>query len=174
MEIQIRAMRPDDFDAVQEIFRTVHAMHQENRPDLYRKLDAPLSRAYYTQMVENPGGIALCAECGGKVAGVAYTYMKAPTENPVMVPRITAFMDDLAVHPDFRGQHIGAQLMQAVLGYAWRCDNIETVVSLITSDNEASIHLHEKLGFSYCGQIRNAGVKFGKRLHLNIYELTFI
>ncbi|WP_394272394.1 GNAT family N-acetyltransferase [Butyricicoccus sp.] len=78
------------------------------------------------------------------------------------------------LHPDFRGQHIGAQLMQAVLGYAWRCDNIETVVSLITSDNEASIHLHEKLGFSYCGQIRNAGVKFGKRLHLNIYELTFI
>ena len=105
-------MRPDDFDAVQEIFHTVHAMHQENRPDLYRKLDAPLSRVYYTQMVENPGGIALCAECGGKVAGVAYTYMKAPTENPVMVPRITAFMDDLAVHPDFRGQGIGRALLE--------------------------------------------------------------
>lgn len=112
MEIQIRAMRLDDFDAVQEIFRTVHAMHQENRPDLYRKLDAPLSLAYYTQMVENPGGIALCAECGGKVAGVAYTYMKAPTENPVMVPRITAFMDDLAVHPDFRGQGVGRALLE--------------------------------------------------------------
>ena len=112
MEIQIRAMRPDDFDAVQEIFRTVHAMHQENRPDLYRKLDAPLSRAYYTQMVENPGGIALCAECGGEVAGVAYTNMKAPTENAVMVPRITAFMDDLAVHPDFRERGIGRALLE--------------------------------------------------------------
>ena len=78
------------------------------------------------------------------------------------------------LHPDFRGQHIGEQLMQAVLRYARQRDDIETVVSLITSDNAASIHLHETLGFSYCGQIRNAGTKFGKRLHLNIYELTFV
>ncbi|MCI6926712.1 MAG: GNAT family N-acetyltransferase, partial [Butyricicoccus porcorum] len=68
----------------------------------------------------------------------------------------------------------GEQLMQAVLRYARQRDDIETVVSLITSDNAASIHLHETLGFSYCGQIRNAGTKFGKRLHLNIYELTFV
>lgn len=66
MEIQIRAMRPDDFDAVQEIFRTVHAMHQENRPDLYRKLDAPLSRAYYTQMVENPGASRCVRSAAGR------------------------------------------------------------------------------------------------------------
>lgn len=78
------------------------------------------------------------------------------------------------LHPDFRGQHIGRQLMQTVLGYAWQRDDIETVVSLITSENAASIHLHEALGFSYCGQIRNVGIKFGKRLHVNIYELTFV
>ena len=112
MNMEIRAMRLDDFDAMQAIFRMVHALHQENRPDLYRKLDAPLTREYYAHMVENPDGIALCAVCDGQVAGVAYTYMKAPAANPVMVPRVTAFMDDLAVHPDFRGQGIGRALLE--------------------------------------------------------------
>ena len=147
MEIQIRAMRPDDFDAVQEIFRTVHAMHQENRPDLYRKLDAPLSRTYYTQMVENPGGIALCAECGGKVAGVAYTYMKAPTENPVMVPRITAFMDDLAVHPDFRGQGIGRALLEGSRKQALARGAVSLEL-MVWAFNQNAIEFYEHAGMT--------------------------
>lgn len=110
VELEIRAMREADFDAVQEIFRGVHALHQQNRPDIFRKLDAPLSYEYYMDMCKNPDGIALCAVCGGRIAGVSYTYIKKPNANPVALPRITAFMDDLAVHPDFRGQGVGKAL----------------------------------------------------------------
>lgn len=111
MNYEIRPMRDEDFDAVQEIFRSVHKLHQENRPDIYRELDAPLSYEYYTEMCANPDGIALCAVGGGKIAGVAYTYMKKPPSNPVVLPRAVAFMDDLAVHPDFRGQGVGKVLL---------------------------------------------------------------
>lgn len=77
------------------------------------------------------------------------------------------------VHKDYRGQGIGRSLMQEILAYAKQCDRIETVIALITSENAASIHLHETFGFSYCGQIRNAGMKFGKRLSLNAYQIIY-
>ncbi len=77
------------------------------------------------------------------------------------------------IHPDYRGKHIGSELMEEILKFAQKEQNIDTVVSLITSENETSIHLHEKYGFTYCGQIHNAGMKFGKRLHLNAYEICY-
>lgn len=77
------------------------------------------------------------------------------------------------IHEKYRGRGIGGRLMEETLKYAKGCREIGTVISLITSDNEVSIHLHEKFGFSYCGQIRNAGVKFGKNLSLNAYQIIY-
>ena len=57
--------------------------------------------------------------------------------------------------------------------YAAECDEIDTVISLITSENAASIHLHEAYGFEYCGQIKNAGTKFGRKLSLNAYQILY-
>lgn len=110
--MQIRAMRPEDYDQVAEIFKNVHAMHQENRPDIYRELENPLSLEYFSTMCSDPNGIALCAVCSERIAGLAYTYLKEPSANPVVQPRVTAFMDDLAVHPDFRGQGVGKALLE--------------------------------------------------------------
>ena len=112
MEVQIRALTLEDYSAAAEIFRQVHALHQENRPDIYRALDNPLSAAYFAQMCSDPNGIALCAVYAERIAGVAYTYIKPPSVNPVVQPRVTAFMDDLAVHPDFRGQGVGKTLLE--------------------------------------------------------------
>ena len=64
-------------------------------------------------------------------------------------------------------------LMENVLAYAAECDEIDTVISLITSENAASIHLHEVYGFEYCGQIKNAGTKFGRKLSLNAYQILY-
>lgn len=77
------------------------------------------------------------------------------------------------VHKDYRGIGIGRKLMEKTLAFAEECEEIETIISLITSENETSIYLHEAFGFSYCGQIRNAGVKFGRRLSLNAYQMIY-
>jgi len=77
------------------------------------------------------------------------------------------------IHEKYRGRGIGCKLMEETLKYAESCREIVTVISQITSENEASIRLHEKFGFSYCGQIRNTGVKFGKTLSLNVYQMIY-
>lgn len=77
------------------------------------------------------------------------------------------------IHEKHRGRGIGGKLMEETLNYAESCGEILTVISQITSDNEASIHLHEKFGFSYCGQIKNTGMKFGKILSLNVYQIIY-
>ena len=46
------------------------------------------------------------------------------------------------------------------------------LVGGIDAANQASIRLHEKLGFTHSGTIRQAGFKFGGWLDLSFYQLT--
>lgn len=80
---------------------------------------------------------------------------------------------ELSVYVDhhYRGQRIGEALMREVLDMARKQEQIHTVVSVITSQNTASIHLHRKLGFIYCGTLKEVGKKFDKWLDVEQYEL---
>ncbi|HTA95721.1 MAG TPA: GNAT family N-acetyltransferase [Verrucomicrobiae bacterium] len=70
----------------------------------------------------------------------------------------------------FRGQGIGKCLLQEII-VAAKEQNYHTLVGGIDATNSVSIHLHEKLGFTFCGTIRQAGFKFGRWLDLSFYQL---
>lgn len=74
------------------------------------------------------------------------------------------------VHPDFRGQGVGGVLLQALIERARQQDR-HLLVGAIDAGNAASIALHERLGFSHAGTIREAGFKFGRWLDLAFYQL---
>lgn len=69
-----------------------------------------------------------------------------------------------------RGQGIASALMKTVLEWAQSDPDTHTVVSVITSGNAASTRLHERFGFTYCGSIREVGVKFGNYLDIDNYQ----
>ena len=104
----------------------------------------------------------------GKVAG--YASLSRYRDRKAFDPAVEI---SIYVHKDYRGRGIGRSLMENVLAYAAECEEIDTVISLITSENAASIHLHEAYGFEYCGQIKNAGTKFGRKLSLNAYQILY-
>lgn len=52
--------------------------------------------------------------------------------------------------------------------------NIHLVVSVITHGNTASEKLHNKFGFTYCGTLHEVGLKFGRYLDIDNYELLVI
>ena len=75
------------------------------------------------------------------------------------------------VHPEHRGKGIGTALMKAILDMARADESIHNVVSVITSGNTSSERLHDKFGFTFCGKIREAGIKFDRLIDISNYQL---
>lgn len=108
----------------------------------------------------------IVAEVDGKVAGYAclspYRLLEAYKETVEL---------SVYVERHHRGQGIAKALMQEILEQARQRDDIHSVISVITGDNQVSIHLHEQFGFVYCGIMREMGRKFGKMLDIVNYQL---
>lgn len=77
----------------------------------------------------------------------------------------------LYVHKDYRRRGIAAELAETILNMAREREDIHTVISVITGGNAASMKLHKKLGFTHCGTMREVGVKFGKLLDIENYQI---
>lgn len=70
----------------------------------------------------------------------------------------------------FRGQGVGKRVLQEVIAAA-QGQGYHVLVGCIDASNSVSIRLHEALGFTHCGTIRQAGFKFGRWLDLSLYQL---
>lgn len=75
------------------------------------------------------------------------------------------------VRSDQRGKGLGPRLMQALIDSAGTCGK-HVMVAAIESGNQASIRLHERLGFTTTGQMPQVGIKFGRWLDLTFMQLT--
>jgi L-amino acid N-acyltransferase len=69
----------------------------------------------------------------------------------------------------FRGQGHGRVLLQALIDAAIKQD-YHVMVGGIDASNAVSIRLHERLGFTHCGTVAQAGFKFGRWLDLAFYQ----
>lgn len=74
------------------------------------------------------------------------------------------------VRRDCRGQGIASALMKRIIEWAEDDPDTHTIISVISSGNAASVRLHERFGFTYCGTIREVGVKFGQYLDIENYQ----
>jgi len=76
----------------------------------------------------------------------------------------------LYVDARHRGQGVGRVLLEALVREA-EAQDYHVMVGGIDAANTVSIRLHERLGFSACGIVRQAGFKFGRWLDLAFYQL---
>jgi L-amino acid N-acyltransferase len=74
------------------------------------------------------------------------------------------------LHKDHRGKGLGKTLMLALIERA-QAQQYHIMVGGIDAANATSIALHEKLGFTHSGTIKQAGFKFGRWLDLAFYQL---
>lgn len=73
------------------------------------------------------------------------------------------------VHHECRGMGLGRRLLASLIEEAGARD-VHTMVGGIDAANEASIALHQHLGFQPAGMIKEAGYKFGRWLDLVFYQ----
>lgn len=109
--------------------------------------------------------ILLVKEIDGKAVG--YASISKLFQRPAydISGEVSVYVDK-----DYRGQGIGKELLKSLLEMAQMEGRFDSLFSLITGTNEASIRLHEQLGFEYAGIFKNSGVKFGRHLDVVIYR----
>ena len=73
------------------------------------------------------------------------------------------------VDAPFRGQGIGDVLMRALLATC-HDRNLRTIVSRIEASNLASLRLHESIGFTHVGVLKDVGEKFGRSLDVVLMQ----
>lgn len=74
------------------------------------------------------------------------------------------------VHPEHQGKGLGLALMVRLIEEAKRIGK-HVMVAGIEAQNQGSIHLHQKLGFTITGQMPQVGTKFGRWLELTFMQL---
>ena len=103
----------------------------------------------------HPGDHVLVAERDGAVAGYAYGTAHRTRPAYRWVVEVTVYVD-AARHRS----GVGRELYQALLPLLAR-QRLQVVVAGITLPNDASVALHESVGFQPVGIYRDFGYKFG-------------
>jgi phosphinothricin acetyltransferase len=76
----------------------------------------------------------------------------------------------LYIEKSHRAQGLGRILLERLIARA-QSQDYHTLIGVIDSENTASIHLHEILGFRRCAEMREAGYKFNRWLDVVFYQL---
>jgi len=108
--------------------------------------------------------IGLESEAGELMGFASYGVFRAYPANKYTVEH------SVYVDARFRGRGLGEALLRVLVERARR-NQVHVLVGGIDAANAGSIHLHEKLGFTHAGTIRQAGFKFGRWLDLAFYQL---
>ena len=97
-------------------------------------------------------------EENGKVLG--YAYGSAPFERAAY-----RWCGEVSIYlaPQIHGRGIGRSLYAALEEIMWQ-QGYRVIYSLITSENQASVRFHEKLGYVHSFECKNCGLKFGRWL----------
>lgn len=74
------------------------------------------------------------------------------------------------VAPNEHGKGIGKVILQNLIALA-KAQKLHTMVAVIDSENQSSIHFHQQFGFEIVGNIKESGFKFDRWLHSIIMQL---
>ncbi len=127
-DVTLRPMREGDIDRVCEI---EHASFHE-----------PWTRESFVSELANLCARYVVLEEDGVVAGYAGMW--------IIIDE--AHVNNVAVHPDYRGRGYGRLLMKALMRAAWRAAEIVQMTLEVRVSNDVAIALYTSMGFEVKGR----------------------
>lgn len=149
--VRVRPVSPGDFEAIATLtnhFIRCTAIHFSTEPvsaeGMRRGWESTRDR-YPFLVAESDGVFAGYAKAGVWRERAAYQW----------TPEAGIYVEESA-----RAKGVGTVLYRALLDEL-RSRGFRSVVAGITLPNEASVRLHERVGFIKCGHVKDAGYKLG-------------
>ena len=143
--MEIRFASPADVPGILELLRQVGQVHHRGRPDIFRADAQKYGPSQVLSMLDKSDTPIFVALEDGKVLGYCFCQIKTYYRDPVIADHTTCYIDDLCVHEDSRGKHIGSALYDTVCKYA-RQRKCRSVTLNVWSCNESAMRFYEKLG----------------------------
>ena len=148
--MELRVARPDDGKGLQNIYEPIvtdTAISFEYVPPTADEMSERVQTTipHFPWLVADDAGIAGYAYAGPYAARTAYRWSAS----------VSVYLRE-----DARGRGLGRQLYSALFSLL-EVQGYRQLVAGITLPNEASVRLHESLGFRPVGTYRNVGWKLG-------------
>jgi L-amino acid N-acyltransferase YncA len=159
----IRPATTADIPAIAAIYGS-SVLHGTASFELEPPGEAEMLRRF--QAITEAGYPYVVAELDGRLAGYAY----ANAYRPRPAYRFTV-EDSVYIAPDAQGKGIGRVLLASLIDTC-TAQGFRLMVAVIgDSAQHASIRLHRRAGFTFCGTIHSVGYKFGRWLDSVVMEL---
>ena len=143
--MEIRFAIPEDIPGIMELLRQVGQVHHRGRPDIFRSDALKYNPAQVLEMLGKAEMPIFIAAEDGNVLGYCFCQMKTYEGDTVIADHTTCYIDDLCIHEDSRGKHIGTALYDAICRYA-KAQGCYSITLNVWTCNPNAMVFYEKLG----------------------------
>ncbi|PWH82776.1 phosphinothricin acetyltransferase [Algibacter marinivivus] len=157
----IRPVKIDDAQELLEIYN-YYVINTTANFDI-----EPLSLETFTKKLNHiiPNYPYIVYEENNEILGYAYGSRFRPRPAYDFVAESTVYVKHTA-----HGKQIGTKLYEELIRLLKKTD-LHSVLGVLTIPNDASIKLHEKLGFEQVANLKEVGMKFGEWQNIGIWQL---
>jgi diamine N-acetyltransferase len=147
MSMVIRKAAPGDYDALCEIFEQADALHSDNLPWMYQKIEGPARNKTLIEALIADEKVGLfVADFDVRVLGFILAFLREAPAGSVYRQRRYALIENMAVKEGERRKGIGQALMKKVS--QWAMEKGATTIDLHVYDfNEEAVRFYQTLGF---------------------------
>ncbi len=147
MSFQIREATYEDYSAINNLIIEVHNLHCDHRPDVYAKVDTPLTKEHYHAMLMQDQLKIFVAEDSSSHEVIGYSSLKLMSSPSlsILVPTYTAYVNDFCIKSTYKRQGAGKLLFDTISNYA-KGHGAQSIQLTVWEFNKDALEFYTALG----------------------------